>query len=81
MNEERINAITDLVKKVIEINVLKGTKIAVDVKEDSLSIYDIENGCKSIIAGETLSQLYFCGVLGTYFNETLNNIYKALERY
>lgn len=81
MNKERIKAITDLVKKVVEINVLKGTKIAVDVKDDSLTIYDIENGCKSLIAGESLSQLYFDGALGTYFNETLEKIYKALERY
>ncbi len=81
MSKDRIEVVTNLVKKVIEINILKGTKLSVSIDEGSLRIIDINNGCKSLLDGESFTSLYFNGTLGTYFEETLEKIYKALERY
>lgn len=82
MNENKAKKVMELIKKVIYINSTKGTKLVIDLNNNALHIYDVNNGCESVMdyKGYT-NRIYFDEFWNDEFDNLVLAMHEALDKY
>ena len=81
MSENKFKKIMEILEKVIKINAVKGTKIVADLDHNGLHVYDVNNGCKSIIDNAVTHRIYFGELWDNEFDNLVSEMNKALDKY